>query len=139
MEESCKCGEGASGDRLQSMHIQASAAPGPSEPQTARRDPPAGGPPRAILLDPTDNVATALMDLSSGSRVSIGGREVILASAIPFGHKFALDDILVGGPVVKYGETIGLAKAPITRGDHVHRHNVEHRVEEIIFRMREGA
>ncbi|MCL4535970.1 MAG: UxaA family hydrolase [Bacteroidetes bacterium] len=127
MEESRKCGEGAKGERLQPADIQASAAPGPSEP------------PRAMLLDSTDNVATALMDLSAGSRVSVGGREVTLASAIPFGHKFAINDIPVGGPVVKYGETIGLAKAPITRGDHVHRHNVEHRVEEIIFRMREEA
>jgi altronate dehydratase len=90
------------------------------------------------VLHPKDNVATALVSISAGSRVPVGSGQVVVAGDIPFAHKFALEDIAIGQAVVKYGEVIGLAKAPIARGDHVHRHNVEHRVEEIIFRMREG-
>ena len=106
------------------------------QPAVVGRGPNASNQPPVILLDAKDNVATALTNLLAGTKVVVGDREVAVASDIPFAHKFALEDIGVGQPVVKYGEVIGLAKAPIARGDHVHRHNVDHRVEEIIFRMR---
>ncbi len=93
----------------------------------------------ALLLDERDNVATALVDLARGTRVPVGGLEVELRADIPFAHKFALRPIAAGEAVVKYGETIGLATAAIQPGDHVHRHNLDHRVESIIFRMREAT
>jgi altronate dehydratase small subunit len=36
-----------------------------------------------------------------------------------------LKDIMKGTPIIKYGETIGSATENISKGDHVHVHNVE--------------
>lgn len=44
---------------------------------------------------------------------------------IPIGHKVALTDIKAGDTVLKYGQDIGKAVAPIAKGDHVHIHNVK--------------
>ena len=83
----------------------------------------------ALVVNKKDNVATALRGLESGDsvRVEVENRavEVVLSQAIPFGHKFALKDIDCGEPIIKYGEKIGLASLKITRGEHVHLHNVE--------------
>jgi altronate dehydratase len=54
-----------------------------------------------------------------------------LTHDIPFGHKFALQDIPQDGYVTKYGAWIGRATLSISRGDHVHVHNVEDIVDEI--------
>ena len=40
------------------------------------------------------------------------------------GHKYALRDIAEGEAVIKYGNPIGHATAPIKAGEHVHFHNV---------------
>lgn len=85
--------------------------------------------PKAILIDTKDNVATAFQELSKGETVtvSLAGTEVttVLTQDIPFGHKFALSAIGLHEPVVKYGETIGLATDSILAGRHVHVHNME--------------
>ena len=77
----------------------------------------------AIRLDPLDNVATALVALSAGRQVSVGGAVVRLRADVPAGHKFACRAIAAGEPVVKYGQPIGLATAPVAPGEHVHTHN----------------
>lgn len=41
------------------------------------------------------------------------------------GHKYALCDIAAGEPVIKYGFPIGVASAPVKRGEHVHTHNLK--------------
>lgn len=41
----------------------------------------------------------------------------------PAGHKVARVAIAQGAAVIKYGQTIGYATAPIAAGDHVHSHN----------------
>lgn len=81
----------------------------------------------AIVLDEKDNVATAVRHLSSGERIDIRGQEkesLILNDDIPEGHKLALRDIMRDDYVIKYGEVIGKATASISRGSHVHVHNV---------------
>jgi altronate dehydratase len=77
-----------------------------------------------IVLTPRDNVATALETLAAGRRIDVGGRAIVARQAIPSGHKIALQPIAAGEAVVKYGDTIGTATAPIETGDHVHVHNV---------------
>jgi len=83
---------------------------------------------KAIVLNEKDNVATALEPLKAGSVVLVafhGHTERIrLASDIPSGHKFALEELKQGAAVVKYGEPIGLTISCIGRGEHVHIHNV---------------
>jgi len=86
-------------------------------------------PQNAIIIDRKDNVATALRQLEQGDsiRLEMGDDEVVvvLSQTIPFGHKFALTDIEPGGPIVKYGDIVGLATKRILTGEHTHVHNVE--------------
>ncbi|MBN1246729.1 MAG: UxaA family hydrolase [Anaerolineae bacterium] len=81
----------------------------------------------AILLDPADNVATALRDLSAGERVTVMLKDVtytvVLREDIAFGHKYALRDIAKGGTLLKYGLPIGKALDDIRAGEWVHVHN----------------
>ena len=44
---------------------------------------------------------------------------------VPIGHKVALTDIKKGDTIWKYGQDIGIAKAKIGKGEHVHVHNVK--------------
>ena len=82
----------------------------------------------AIVINEKDNVATALKGLSAGTEVSVEfqGRlqKIRLLSDIPMGHKFALKDMEEGEAIIKYGEPIGKSTARISRGEHVHVHNV---------------
>ena len=85
--------------------------------------------PRAVVMKPSDNVATCLTNLEAGLEESVmvdgSAVHVKVKDRIPFGHKFALSDIPLGEPVIKYAETIGLASRIIAAGEHVHIHNVE--------------
>lgn len=81
----------------------------------------------AILLDPIDNVATALQNLEAGETVTVrldhATYTVILRDDVAFGHKYALRDIPEGTDVLKYGLPIGQALEDIRAGDWVHVHN----------------
>jgi altronate dehydratase len=83
---------------------------------------------QVIVINEKDNVATALEPLNAGANVSaeVHGRleDIRLLSDIPMGHKFALLDIEEGEAVIKYGEPIGQSTEKITKGEHVHVHNV---------------
>ena len=83
---------------------------------------------KVIVINENDNVAISLEPLNAGTKVpvKIQGRieKVKLLSDIPMGHKFAIRDMEKGGAVIKYGEPIGKTATKITRGEHVHIHNV---------------
>jgi altronate dehydratase small subunit len=83
---------------------------------------------QALVIDPRDTVATALEPLDKGDIVvvEISGHyiDIEVVSNIPQGHKISIVDIDEGQQILKYGETIGLASMFITKGDHVHTHNV---------------
>jgi altronate dehydratase small subunit len=82
----------------------------------------------AIVINEKDNVATALGPLKAGADASVEVRgkveKTTLLSDIPMGHKFALRDIEKRGAVIKYGQPIGQSTVRISRGEHVHVHNV---------------
>ena len=82
---------------------------------------------RAIVLHPTDNVATLLADGRAGQDCALEGEAdgtLCLADDVGFGHKVALCDIAAGDRVIKYGAPIGGATQAIASGHHVHVHNV---------------
>jgi altronate dehydratase small subunit len=83
---------------------------------------------KAIVINEKDNVATALESLKLGTEVNVENEghieRITLLSDIPMGHKFASRDIEKGGSSIKYGEPIGKSTTRITRGEHVHVHNV---------------
>lgn len=80
--------------------------------------------PRLHRIDPGDDVAIALEDLAAGSVLRIAGAELQLEDAVPRGHKVALHELAAGAPLRKYGFPIGVASAPIRRGQWVHSHNL---------------
>lgn len=79
---------------------------------------------RVLLLSPEDNVLVACTDLAAGTELVIDGRRVVLADAVPTGHKLARRAIAAGQKVVKYGAPIGSARQPIEAGASVHTHNL---------------
>jgi altronate hydrolase len=77
-----------------------------------------------LHLDDSDNVAVALEPLGAGYRVKLHGQDILLATDIHPGHKFALSDLPEGSSIIKYGMTIGKATRHIGAGEHVHVHNL---------------
>ncbi len=84
---------------------------------------------RALIMHPSDNVATAVEEIQPGEDVAaILGKETIPVQAIekvPFGFKIALAEIPQGEIIRTYGEAIGKASSPIARGAMVHVHHLE--------------
>lgn len=78
----------------------------------------------AWQIDPADNVATMLADVTAGDPVSAMGETLAAAADIARGHKIALAPIAAGAAIVKFGFPIGIATRAIAAGEHVHSHNV---------------
>ncbi|MFD0678651.1 MULTISPECIES: UxaA family hydrolase [unclassified Paenibacillus] len=82
----------------------------------------------ALVLDPLDNVAVALVPLQKGDRCVIRFPdrldELTAEEAIEFGHKIALKDFEANEPVMKYGEEIGKMCTAIHKGCWIHNHNM---------------
>lgn len=62
-----------------------------------------------------------LLILRDGDDVGV---VTIARPGVPRGHKVALHDVPAGAQVRKYGQSIGVAKADIVAGEHVHTHNL---------------
>ena len=77
-----------------------------------------------IKLHEIDNVATARRGLGLGDAVRSTSGLLNVRETIPLGHKIALEPIVEGQAIRRYGEIIGFAKANIQPGDHVHEHNL---------------
>lgn len=84
-----------------------------------------GARPTALVLDPNDNVAVALVDLAAGDDVLLGAERITLVGDVRFGHKIAVRSIPKGEHVRKYNEVIGVASSDVVVGQHVHVHNVD--------------
>lgn len=79
-----------------------------------------------IVLDPKDNVGTALLDMEEGFEVNdpYVEEKILCRQKIPMGHKFAVKDIKKGETAFKYGTSIGVMSADVSAGEHVHVHNL---------------
>jgi hypothetical protein len=88
---------------------------------------------RALVLDASDNVATALGEIAPGTyRWARGpGTEVTVEvrEPIPAGFKVAIEPIAAGAPVRKYGHVVARAVEPIPAGAKVHVHNTRSTVQ----------
>ncbi len=79
---------------------------------------------KVLVLDPRDNIAVCLVDLNEGDVIEQDDLKITVLSRIPRGHKIASSDIAKNDGIIKYGERMGHAVAPIARGEHVHTHNI---------------
>ena len=84
-----------------------------------------------LLHEPQDDVGVAVMDLKKGATigaVTLEGKaagKVKLLNNVPLGHKVALRNMAKDKLVIKYGRPVGKVVQPISRGAHVHTHNVK--------------
>lgn len=80
---------------------------------------------RGMKIDSKDTVGVVLEDVAQGDTIDFNGVSIVARSAIAMPHKIALQDIALGQEILKYGEVIGYATAPIQKGEHVHVHNLD--------------
>ena len=75
-----------------------------------------------VVVVETVKAGTALtgLDMEAGRTLHIDS-----LADIPLGHKIALQDLVEGDTVLKYGHDIGKAVAAVKAGDHVHVHNMK--------------
>src|SRR5471032_1390906 len=74
--------------------------------------------PRSIRLHALDNVVIVVnaQGVPAGTEFPDG---LVTVDFIPQSHKVTLEDIPEGGQIIRYGQTIGYALAPIPRGSWV--------------------
>jgi Flp pilus assembly protein CpaB len=77
-----------------------------------------------LILDARDNIAVCLTDLKAGDVVEQDDISIKVINPIPRGHKIASKAIAKDEGIIKYGERMGHAIAPIAVGEHVHVHNI---------------
>ena len=84
----------------------------------------------ALKVHDADNVAILFgEEIENGDVIEVLNKsgekqQIIAASPIPYGHKIAVSPISKGATILKYGESIGVADADISVGEHVHVHNL---------------
>ena len=78
--------------------------------------------PLYIKINDRDNVAIAVNEIKAGTQVMEG---VTASQDIPQAHKIALEDILAGGAIVRYGVVLGYAINPIRKGDWINETMLE--------------
>ena len=78
-----------------------------------------------LKINPSDNVAVAIVALPSGEKIHIDSQEIALAEDIPAGHKFALTALAEKEHVIKYGYAIGHARQAIAQGCLVNEKNTK--------------
>lgn len=82
----------------------------------------------AFQIHKADHVATALGALIPGTVTLYGETTtstIECIQTIATGHKIALNDILVGQDILKYGVVIGRATTDIPKGSWVHLHCIQ--------------
>lgn len=88
--------------------------------------------PHLLVHDPKDNVGVVVVeDLKAGTEAFCvitadnSSFRLAISEDIPIGHKVALRDLDSGDTAIKYGQDIGRIVAPVSRGEHVHVHNLK--------------
>src|ERR1051325_7278661 len=79
-----------------------------------------------LKIHPKDNVLVALADLRKGEFVETDGCRMTLVTDVPAKHKFVLQPLRAGDPVIMYGVLVGKAAASIRAGEVVTTANLCH-------------
>ena len=81
---------------------------------------------KLIKVDPTDNVAVALVNLVAGETIAFEGEDVLVVSDTKMKHKIAMKDFESGDKVIMYGVIVGKASQKIAKGDVITTMNIKH-------------
>ena len=80
----------------------------------------------ALQLDPRDNIAVALTDLSSGDSVTLNDKSIAITDTVPAKHKLAMRDFEVGDIAIQYGVTVGKVTQAVAKGGRLTTDNLVH-------------
>jgi SAF domain len=80
---------------------------------------------KLLRIHRDDNVLIVVEPILSGDQESIEGENIVFVQNIAIGHKVATRRISIGEKVYKCGVPIGSAKQDISRGSHIHLHNLK--------------
>lgn len=90
------------------------------------------GVPHLLVHDQSDNVGVVVVEnLQAGAEMLCVITEnntdftLVVEQDVPIGHKVALRDLAPDDTVIKYGEDIGRITAAVSKGGHVHVHNLK--------------
>lgn len=79
-----------------------------------------------VKIHERDNVIVALETIYAGTPIQLEDNSIIYSNTeIPAGHKMAIQTIVSGEEVIKYGYPIGNATDTIQTGDWIHTHNIK--------------
>lgn len=81
---------------------------------------------KLIKVDPTDNVAVALVNLVAGETIAFEGEDVLVLADTKMKHKIAMKDFESGDKIIMYGVIVGKASQSIAKGDIITTSNVKH-------------
>lgn len=87
---------------------------------------------KLLRIDARDNVAVALDNLQAGTIIDQEDLSLTLTSDIGQAHKVALADIQDGEDIIKYGQPIGHATVPISKGGRVDESNTKTNLEGLL-------
>lgn len=86
---------------------------------------------KLIKVNPTDNVAVALVNLTVGEEILFEGETIKVLSDVKAKHKIALTDFQVGDRIIMYGVLVGKASAFIGKGGLLSTQNVKHESDKV--------
>lgn len=89
---------------------------------------------RILKIHPNDNVLVALQDLAKGETIIHDGHEYTLQDDIHAKHKFFMQDMNPGDPIMMYGVLVGKAQHFILKGGLMDTENTKHASDPFEFR-----
>ncbi len=81
---------------------------------------------KLIKVNPSDNVAVALVNLTAGENINFENDTITITAAVKMKHKIALNDLNLGDRIIMYGVLVGKASAFIEKGGLLSTDNVKH-------------
>lgn len=70
---------------------------------------------KLIKVNPSDNVAVALVNLTAGENINFENDTITITAAVKMKHKIALNDLNLGDRIIMYGVLVGKASAFIEK------------------------
>lgn len=86
---------------------------------------------KLIKVNPSDNVAVALVNINSGEVISFEGEDINIISNTKSKHKIALKYFKEGDRIIMYGVLVGTANGAIKKGDVLTIKNVKHKSDPV--------
>jgi altronate hydrolase len=86
---------------------------------------------KIIKVNPTDNVAVALVNLTAGELIHFEGETIAIGSDVKAKHKIALTPLNTGDRIIMYGVLVGKSSERIEKGGLLSTLNVKHESDKV--------